>query len=182
MVSPGNLNADTCAATPDGAAHRFAARLGRGYSAIGLVQPKTPANVGSVLRAAGCYGVDLVAVEGQRGKNSLITSNATDTMKAWRHLPTLLTDDLFDALPVGCVPVAVDLMPNAVSLVDFVHPQSAFYIFGPEDGTLGERHAKIGMARVFVPTRYCMNLAATVNVVLYDRLAKATRAAMREAA
>jgi tRNA(Leu) C34 or U34 (ribose-2'-O)-methylase TrmL len=23
-----------------------------------------------------------------------------------------------------------------------------------------------------VPTRFCMNLAATVNVVLYDRLAK----------
>ena len=34
---------------------RFAAKLGRGYAAIGLVQPKTPANVGSVLRAAGCY-------------------------------------------------------------------------------------------------------------------------------
>lgn len=160
----------------------FTAKLGRGYAAIGLVQPKTPANVGSALRAAGCYGVDLVAVEGERGRNSFITSNATDTMKAWRHIPTQLTDDVFKVLPVGCVPVAVDLMPGAVSLVDFIHPQSALYIFGPEDGTLGERHAKLGMARVFVPTRYCMNLAATVNVVLYDRLAKATRAALAEAA
>lgn len=161
---------------------RFAAKLGRGFAAIGLVQPKTPANVGSVLRAAGCYGVDLVAVEGERGKNSYVTSNATDTMKAWRHIPTQLTDDVFKAVPVGCVPVAVDLMPGAVSLVDFIHPQSAFYIFGPEDGTLGERHAKLGMARVYVPTRFCMNLAATVNVVLYDRLAKATRASMENAA
>jgi tRNA(Leu) C34 or U34 (ribose-2'-O)-methylase TrmL len=159
---------------------RFAAKLGRGYAAVGLVQPKTPANVGSVLRAAGCYGVDLVAVEGERGRNSLVTSNSTDTMEAWRHIPTQLTDDLFKAVPIGCVPVAVDLMPGAASLVDFVHPQSAFYIFGPEDGTLGERHARFGMARVFVPTRYCMNLAATVNVVLYDRLAKATRAALAE--
>ncbi len=25
---------------------------------------------------------------------------------------------------------------------------------------------------VYVPTRHCMNLAATVNVVLYDRLSK----------
>ena len=25
---------------------------------------------------------------------------------------------------------------------------------------------------VYVPTRYCMNLAATVNVVLYDRASK----------
>ena len=91
----------------------FVAKVGRGYAAVGLVQPKTPANVGSVLRAAGCYGVDLVAVEGTRGHNSLITSNSTDTMKAWRHIPTLLTDDLFSILPVGCVPVAVAAAPSA---------------------------------------------------------------------
>lgn len=161
----------------------FIAKAGRGFTAVGLVQPKTPANVGSVLRAAGCYGVNLVAVEGERGARTtgFVTSNPTDTMKAWRHIPTQVTEDLFSIIPVGCVPVAVDLMPSAVSLVDFIHPQSAFYIFGPEDGTLGEKHAKLGMARVFVPTRYCMNLAATVNVVLYDRMAKAERAA-REAA
>lgn len=146
--------------------------MSRGYAAIGLVSPKTPSNVGSVLRAAGCFGADLVAVEGVRGKNSLITSNATDTMKAWRHIPTLLTEDLMSVVPVGCVPVCVDLMNGAASLVDFVHPEAAFYIFGPEDGTLGERHGRHGVARVFVPTRQCMNLAATVNVILYDRLAK----------
>lgn len=163
---------------------QFTAKLGRGYAAVGLVSPKTPANVGSVLRAAGCYGVDLVAVEGDRGARTtgLVTGNQTDTMKAWRHIPTQITDNLFSLVPVGCVPVAVDLVPGAVSLVDFIHPQSAFYIFGPEDGTLGERHAKLGMARVMVPTRYCMNLAATVNVVLYDRLAKASRASQSEAA
>lgn len=152
-------------------------RAGRGYAAVGLVNPKHSTNVGSVLRAAGCYAVDLIAVEGQRGQNSLVTSAATDTMKAWRHIPTLMTDDVFSVIPVGCVPVAVDLVPDAVSLVDFVHPESAFYIFGPEDGTLGAKHAKLGMARVMVPTHRCMNLAATVNVVLYDRLAKSMRAA-----
>jgi tRNA(Leu) C34 or U34 (ribose-2'-O)-methylase TrmL len=156
---------------------RVSNKAGRGFTAIGLVQPKTPSNVGSVLRAAGCYGASLVAVEGERGarSTSLVTSACTDTMKAWRHIPTQITDDLFSIIPVGCVPVAVDLMPAATSLVDFVHPESAFYIFGPEDGTLGEKHAKLGMARVFVPTRFCMNLAATVNVVLYDRMAKGLR-------
>lgn len=180
MPDPGISSAGGGVRLADRPRSGFVAKLGRGYAAVGLVQPKTPANVGSVLRAAGCYGVDLVAVEGERGRNSLITSNSTDTMKAWRHIPTMLTDDLFSILPIGCVPVAVDLMPGAVSLVDFIHPQTALYIFGPEDGTLGERHAKLGMARVFVPTRRCMNLAATVNVVLYDRLAKATRAAIAD--
>ncbi len=32
----------------------------RGYAAIGLDNPKTPANMGSVLRAAGCYQASLV--------------------------------------------------------------------------------------------------------------------------
>ena len=150
----------------------FVAKEGRGFWGVALVQPKTPANVGGVLRAAGCYGASLVIIEGERGKNSLITANSTDTMKVWRHTPTILTGDVFDALPIGAVPVAVDLLPDAVSLVDFVHPQSAIYIFGPEDGTLGAAHARLGMARVSVPTRRCMNLAACVNVVLYDRLQK----------
>lgn len=161
---------------------RFVAKLGRGFLSIGLVQPKDSKNVGSVLRAAGCYEADLVVIEGARGRNSLITHNATDTMRAWRHIPTLLVDNLLAACPIGAVPVAVDLLPGAISLVDFVHPQSAFYLFGPEDGTLGERHAKLGIARVQVPTARCMNLAATVNVVLYDRLAKATLASRAEVA
>lgn len=40
----------------------------RGYAAIGLHMPKTPSNVGSVLRAAGCYGaaMDLTVVRHHR--------------------------------------------------------------------------------------------------------------------
>ena len=54
-----------------------------------------------VLRAAGAYGAGLVIIEGERGKNNLITANSTDTMKVWRHTPTILTGDVFDALPVN---------------------------------------------------------------------------------
>lgn len=175
MVHPGDQLTAGDAREEARPAMGFQACEGRGFCGVALIQPKTPANVGHALRAVGCYGASLMIVEGQRGHKSLITSNATDTMKAWRHIPTILTDDVFDAIPIGAVPVAVDLMPHAGSLVDFIHPQSAVYIFGPEDGTLGERHAKLGMARIYVPTRFCMNLAATVNVVLYDRMVKAIR-------
>jgi len=46
------------------------------------------------------------------------------------------------------------------------------YIFGPEDGTISQAVIDRADAVVYVPTIGCMNLAATVNVVLYDRLAK----------
>lgn len=140
---------------------------GRGYAAIGLHQPKTPLNVGSVLRAAHCYGATLVAHSGARYKHS-----RTDTMKAYRHLPLLSVEDIFDALPFDCVPVAVDLLEGARDLTTYTHPERAFYIFGPEDGTIERHIVDRCRDKVYVPTAFCMNLAACVNVVLYDRYAK----------
>lgn len=136
----------------------------RGYSAVGLFQPKTALNVGSVLRAAHCYGSALVALSGNRYKRS-----STDTTKAYRHLPLLQVGDLFDAIPFDCVPVAIDLVDGARDITTYVHPERAFYIFGPEDGTLGRAITDRCRDKVFVPTAFCMNLAACVNVVLYDR-------------
>jgi hypothetical protein len=117
----------------------------RGFAAIGLMRPKLPENVGSVLRAAHCYGAALVAIQGDRTP----VQSLTDTPKTWRHLPVLRGDDLHALIPYDAVPVAIDLVPDAV-LEWCVH-------------------------RVMVPTRDCMNLAASVNVVLYDRLAKQSR-------
>ena len=139
----------------------------RGYAAVGLYEPKTSQNVGGVVRAAYCYGAAFVAQSGIRYEGS-----ALDTAKGHRHLPLLTVDNLISTVPYGCVAVAVDLLPNARSLVDYTHPERAFYVFGPEDGTLPAEIVSHCRDVVHVPTRYCMNLAATVNVVLYDRLAK----------
>ena len=145
----------------------------RGFAAVGLVRPKLPENVGSVLRAAFVYGASLVAIQGDRTQ----VRSVTDTPKAWRHIPVLRAEDLHDLVPFDAVPVAVDLVPEAESLFSFQHPQRAFYVFGPEDGTLGASVLDWCKHRLMVPTRGCMNLAATVNVVLYDRAAKADRMA-----
>lgn len=145
--------------------------MARGYAAVALIQPKCKENVGGVLRAAGCYGAALVVISGSR-PDRYMGRICTDTQKAFRHIPTLRVADPFDAVPYDCVPVAVELLPGAKSLVSFVHPERAFYIFGPEDGTLGEAITSRCKHVVQIPTRYCMNLAATANVVLYDRMAK----------
>ena len=91
-------------------------------------------------------------------------------------MPLIQVDDLKSIIPYDCVPVAVDLVEGAENLVDFYHPERAFYVFGPEDGTLGEKVLTWCRKRVMVPTMQCMNLAACVNVVLYDRMAKMSRA------
>jgi len=139
----------------------------RGYSAIGLVQPKTNINVGSVLRAAGCYDASLVVTTGNRYKKAL-----TDTMKTYRRIPLQRMDNMKDSIPYDCVPVAVDLIEGAIPLPEYEHPERAFYIFGPEDGTLGKNITEWCRDIVYIPTNRCMNLAATVNVILYDRMCK----------
>ena len=142
----------------------------RGYAAIGLDRPKSPANLGGVLRAAQCYGAALVVVGGDRmGKYS------TDTRKAWRQIPCVEVADVMDAVPFGAIPVVVELCDRAKSLVDFVHPERAYYIFGPEDGSVKRSIIDRAPLVVQIPMQGCMNLAAAVNVVLYDRMAKGAR-------
>jgi tRNA(Leu) C34 or U34 (ribose-2'-O)-methylase TrmL len=142
----------------------------RGYAVVALDNPKTPANVGSAMRAAQCYGAQLILIGGQRMQR--LGSIATDTMKAYRHIPTMMVDDVMDHIPHDCVPVAVDLVGGARELPAYTHPERAFYIFGPEDGTLGKRVLDRCRDKVMVPTFGCMNLAACVNVILYDRMCK----------
>ena len=138
----------------------------RGYAVIGLYAPKTDANVGGVLRAAACYNAALVAIEGRRYKRQY-----TDTTAAHRHIP-LQHGGLDVLIPFDCVPVCIELCEGAVSLVDYKHPERAFYIFGPEDGSVPLEIQNRCRDKVYVPTSRCMNLAATVNVVLYDRKSK----------
>ena len=141
----------------------------RGFAGIGLFRPKHAENVGGALRAASCYGVKFINISGARTD---FIKHGTNTTSTHRHAPVFLVDDLLSVRPHDTQIVCVDLLPDAEALPRFEHPDRALYIFGPEDGTLGKQFTDRAQHRVFVPTKCCMNLAATVNVVLYDRLMK----------
>lgn len=139
----------------------------RGFCAIGLVQPKTNHNVGAVLRAAYCFNAAFVAVSGHRYNKS-----PTDTANTTRHCPLFQVEDILSACPFDCEPVAVDFLPDAIPLPEFRHTPRTFYIFGPEDGTLGKSVTSHCSRKIVIPAHMALNLAAAVNVVLYDRVAK----------
>lgn len=141
----------------------------RGYIGIGLVNPKTAENYGGALRAAYCYDAAFMVLQGHRFRD-----HPTNTVKAERHIP-LLIGNVLENRPHDCQLVVVELVDGAVSLPAFQHPQRAFYVFGPEDGSVPKDIVQKAQHVVSIATRSCMNLAATVNVVLYDRLAKAER-------
>ena len=139
---------------------------------IGLTNPKGPTNVGAVMRAAGCFDADSVFYSGERfaraAKFNTDTKNSTSTIPL--NAKSCLLDDVPDEVAIICV----DLVEGAVPLPAFEHPIHAYYIFGPEDGTISQDVIDKADAVVYVPTKGCLNLAATVNVVLYDRQAKLT--------
>lgn len=137
---------------------------------IGLTNPKSPTNVGAVMRASGCYQVDEVKYTGQRYEKA--AKFHTDTKSATRNIPLVGVDSFLDDLDPETKIVCVELAEGATPLPRFQHPENAIYIFGPEDGSISQDVADRADHVVYVPTVGCMNLAATVNVLLYDRLAK----------
>jgi tRNA(Leu) C34 or U34 (ribose-2'-O)-methylase TrmL len=137
---------------------------------IGICDPKSPSNIGAVMRAAGCYGVDEVLYTGERFDRAV--KFQTDTKKAIQRIPLNSVESFIDYKRNDVKMVCVELAEGAQSLPDFIHPAQALYIFGPEDGSIEQSLIDQADAVVYIPTNTCMNLAATVNVVLYDRMAK----------
>lgn len=138
---------------------------------IGLCNPKSPTNVGGVLRAAGCYQADAIRYTGTRYDRA--AKLQTDTKNRQSSIPLMAVTEITDDLPSATKIVCVELAEGATPLPEFVHPPQALYVFGPEDGSIPQAIINQADEVVYVPTVGCMNLAASVNVLLYDRLAKA---------
>ncbi len=137
---------------------------------IGIINPKSASNVGAVMRAAGCYQVDAVFYTGARYDRAVKFN--TDTKGVRHKIPLTGADCLLATVPENMKIVCIELVEGAAPLPCYQHPESAIYIFGPEDGTISQDIIDKADAVVYVPTVGCMNLAGSVNVVLYDRLAK----------
>ena len=137
---------------------------------IALTNPKSPTNVGAVLRAAGCFSANRILYSGNR--YDIAKKYATDTQQAIDSVELTRVEDFLAAKPHDYQLVCVDLVEGAVPLPSFQHPEKAMYLFGPEDGSLKQEIIDKADHVVYMPTHGSLNLAASVNVVLYDRTAK----------
>lgn len=136
--------------------------------AVVMDNPKHIVNVASMIRNCAAFGVGLLCYTGDRvlisaGKRG---SEQTGTVHVIRHNFPL---HQFDRKVIF---IAVEILPDAVPLPQFEHPENAVYVFGPEDGSISA--GLIGMCHHFVsiPSVGCLNVAQAGGVVLYDRAAK----------
>ncbi|MBU3002689.1 RNA methyltransferase [Paraglaciecola arctica] len=141
---------------------------------LAIINPKSPQNMGSILRAAGCYQAQSIRYTGERYARAKAFQTDTKNVQSVievKHVDEIINDDT----DVTLKKVAVELVEGATPLPNFVHPNNALYIFGPEDGSIEQDVVDKCDHVVYIPTLGCMNLAATVNVLLYDRLSKTTQ-------
>ncbi len=154
--------------------------------AIVLHMPKYPHNVGQIVRLASAYGIGQVWYSGDRIRRALGDRlPREERMRRYEDVILVNHPDplarICDAVPEAR-PVAVELRPGAESLVDFIHPDrpaeensrygAPVYVFGPEDGSLPGALLKRCHRFIVIPSFECLNLAASVATVLYDRMAK----------
>ena len=130
------------------------------------------------MRASGNYGVDSVFYTGSRYPRAVELNPDTPKMSrsVSQGVPLTGVECLIDHVPEGMQIVCVEFAENAIPLPEYEHPDEAFYIFGPEDGTISQDVIDRADAVVYVPTKGCMNLSASVNVLLYDRMTKSYQA------
>lgn len=139
-----------------------------GFCGIGIERSKTPINVGTLWRSAAILGADFIFTVGKR-----YPQQASDTIKAWRHIPYWEFDDLDDLrTPYDAPLIGVEMEDRAHMLADFKHPQRAVYLLGAEDHGLSKRALEKCHQLIRLPGAYSLNVAVAGSLVLHDRAVK----------
>lgn len=141
---------------------------------IVLENPKYARNVAGILRASSCFGSKQIAFTGNRVLEELETLSRfprEQRMKGYNDVDLFHSDRPFDFF-TNVTPVCVELVQNSESLTSFKHPKNAVYIFGPEDGSVSQVFRSHCHRFISIPSKHCLNLSASVYIVLYDRVVK----------
>jgi tRNA(Leu) C34 or U34 (ribose-2'-O)-methylase TrmL len=149
--------------------------------AIILHNPKYPHNVGAAVRACSCFNSDLIVFTGDRvsltpdGHKKGYRLPREERMKGYSHVQLINDSYPFNRFSDDVTPVAVEVRDNSELLPNFIHPENPVYVFGPEDGSIPQIYLKHCQRFLKIPSAFCLNLAAAINVILYDRMAKIMR-------
>lgn len=140
------------------------------FFGIGIYHPKRSVNVGSLYRTAASLGASFTFQIGSR-----FHPQSSDTAHSWNFIPHFVHDSVEswrNAIPYDCIPIAIELTDDAVSLVNFVHPPKALYVLGAEDHGLSQDILDICAQTVVIPGEFCLNVAIAGSIAIYDRISK----------
>lgn len=142
----------------------------RGYFGIGILNPKTEENIGTLWRSAYSMGASFIYTIGKRYKKQ-----ASDTPQSWKHIPLFhydTFDDFYLSIPYDCKLIGIELDERSISLNDFKHPERCVYLLGAEDSGISKEAINKCHELVVIPASICLNVSVAGSIVLYDRNSK----------
>lgn len=144
--------------------------LEQGYFGIGIMNGKTPENLGVLWRSAQNMGASFIYTIGNR-----YSKQACDTHKAVGAMPYYHYDtfeEFYKFLPKSAVLIGVELDDRAVPLETFEHPRRCVYLLGAEDHGMTREAIDKSHFLVKFNTRLSVNVAVAGSIVMYDRGSK----------
>lgn len=137
------------------------------YFEIGIYQPKTETNVGTLWRSAFQLGASGIFTIGRRYKKQ-----SSDTYKTERQMPLRYYDTIEDFIstrPHGAQLIGIEM--GGTPLKQFCHPKRAIYLLGSEDNGLPPKiltlcNHVVSLEAVNQPS---FNVAVAGSVVMYHR-------------
>ncbi len=137
------------------------------FFGIGILNGKTPENLGVLWRSAQNLGANFIFTIGNR-----YAKQASDTHNAVKSMPYYHYEnfqDFFKNIPKGARIVGVEMTQNATPLESFEHPRRCVYLLGAEDHGLTKEAIEQSHFLVKFPSKYSLNVAVAGSIVLYDR-------------
>lgn len=113
-----------------------------------------PQNLGAILRAAECFGVDAVIWSKNRGC-SLTPSAAKASVGASELVPTIVVSNLAETVKkfqkAGFFAITAEISDKAQSLINFEFPAQTLLIMGSEGQGIQPLISKIADDQVYIP-------------------------------
>lgn len=147
------------------------AKLPLDGNGVVLINPKYVRNVGGVLRTCSCLGVDNLVWTGKRvNPHDYDRLPREERMRGYADVQWAQSERPIDLFAKDVTPVAVEVVENAEPLNDFIHPDRAVYMFGPEDGSIPQVYRGLAHRFIKIPAYHCFNLSVAVGIVLSHRM------------
>lgn len=137
------------------------------FFGIGILNGKTPENLGVLWRSAQNLGASFIFTIGNRyAKQACDTHNAVKSMPYF-HYENF--EEFYKNLPKGARLVGVELADGAQPLETFNHPRRCVYLLGAEDHGLSNVAIEKSHFLVKFKSQLSLNVSVAGSIVMYDR-------------
>lgn len=138
------------------------------YFGIGIYQPRTAENVGTLWRTALVFGASFIFLIDAKYKKQ-----RSDVFKTWSKIPLFqfeTLDAFLQTVPYSCRLIGIEQDQHAVPIQSYQHPERCLYLLGSENNGLPKILKDTCHELIELPGEQSLNVAVAGSIVLFDRI------------